>query len=97
MALSNLPRSAVTAPRASSIIFISTTPDLTDGRARTLDPYPAAPVGDFRQIFSRGNLPGGRHRHLRYPRVRREAEASAFRRSAVPRRLGQPLSARRVS
>ena len=36
-------------------------------------------------------------RHLRHPRRRRQAQAAAFRRSAVPRRLDRALSARGLS
>ena len=51
----------------------------------------------FDDARDRRNPPRGRDRHLRHPRRRREAQAAAFRRSAVPRRLDQPLSARRLS
>ena len=44
-----------------------------------------------------GDPPRRGDRHLRHPRRRRQAQGAAFRRSAVPRRLDQPLSARRLS
>ena len=89
-----LASSSATARRASSTISTSTTREPIDG----LDaPDHPAPFGDVRRIFAVGDPPRRRDRHLRHPRRRRQAARAAFRRSAVSRRLDEPLSARRLS
>ena len=50
-------------------------------------PHPAAQVRDLRRLHDLRDPPRGGDRHLRHPRRRREAQAAAFRRPAVPRRL----------
>ena len=59
--------------------------------------HDAAQVGDLRRLHAVGDPPRRGDRHLRHPRRRRQAQAAAFRRPAVPRRLDHPLSARRLS
>ena len=76
-----------------SITFTSTTSDHTDDGSRPLDPHAAAQVGHIRRLRHRRNPARGGDRHLRYSRRRRQAQASAFRRSAVSRRVDQPISA----
>ena len=57
----------------------------------------AAQVSDLRRLHAVGDPPCGGDRHLRHPRRRREAQAAAFRRPSVPRRVDLALSARRIS
>ena len=57
----------------------------------------AAQVRHLRRLHAVRNPPRRDDRHLRHPRRRREAQAAAFRRPAVPRRLDLALSARRLS
>ena len=89
--------SAATARRASSITSTWTIWGPIDGRRKPLGPHAAALFGDLRRAFDRGDSPRRRDRHLRHSRLRRQAQGPAFRRSAVSRRLDQPLSARRLS
>ena len=63
-------------------------------------PEPAdhpARLRHLRRLHAVGDPPRGDHRHLRHPRRRGEAEAAAFRRPPVPRRLDLALSAGRLS
>jgi glutamate synthase domain-containing protein 2 len=54
------------------------------------------PVGDLFQRRQRRDPARGGDRHLRHPRRWGEAAGAAFRRPAVPGRLGQPLSSGRL-
>ena len=65
-------------------------------RRSPASPSPAQ-VGDVRSARHRRDPARRGDRHLRHPRLRREAQAAAFRRSAVPRRIDVALSAGRLS
>ena len=88
-----------TARPASSTISTSTTPPPTDetinGSSTTRTTPRVSATFDHYSIS--GDPARRRDRHLRHPRRRRQAQASALRRPAVPRRLDVPLSARRLS
>ena len=88
------PSSGATARPASSTISTSTTPEPIDGRDAPHRTRAAS--RDLRRLHALRDPPRRGDRHLRHPRRRREAEAAAFRRPPLPRRLDQPLSARRL-
>ena len=71
-------------------------------RGRLLMTYHNPPTtprksADLRRLHALRDPPRRDDRHLRHPRRRRQAQGSAFRRPAVPRRLDVALPARRLS
>ena len=93
--------SAATARRASSTTSTSTTPILLRSRRQptgmAIDPRRRASRRPSTTHAIAEIQPRRGDRHLRHPRRRRQAQAAAFRRPAVPRRLDLALSARRLS
>ena len=86
-------RSGATARRASSTTSRSTTRGRTDERRLAAR---AARVGALRPQRDRGDPARREGGHLRHSRLRRQAEAAALRRPALPRRERLPLPARGV-